>query len=72
MRSQYKSKVKTLHSFIQLLPPLFVKVIEKYLQSTHAPTHRDYTMTVLDIFSVDRCGESEGFLSDLHNRSEKL
>uniref|UniRef100_A0A3B3CSP4 Poly [ADP-ribose] polymerase n=1 Tax=Oryzias melastigma TaxID=30732 RepID=A0A3B3CSP4_ORYME len=43
------------------------KVIEKYLQSTHAPTHRDYTMSVLDIFSVDRCGESEGFLSDLHN-----
>ncbi|RVE60960.1 hypothetical protein OJAV_G00166110 [Oryzias javanicus] len=45
------------------------KVIEKYLQSTHAPTHQDYTMTVLDIFSVDRCGESEGFLSDLHNRT---
>uniref|UniRef100_A0A3B3IM99 Poly [ADP-ribose] polymerase n=1 Tax=Oryzias latipes TaxID=8090 RepID=A0A3B3IM99_ORYLA len=45
------------------------KVIEKYLQSTHAPTHRDYGMTVLDIFSVDRDGESESFLSDLHNRT---
>uniref|UniRef100_A0A673LLN1 Poly [ADP-ribose] polymerase n=1 Tax=Sinocyclocheilus rhinocerous TaxID=307959 RepID=A0A673LLN1_9TELE len=27
------------------------KVIEKYLQSTHAPTH-DYTMTILNIFIV--------------------
>lgn len=45
------------------------QVIEKYLQSTHAPTHRDYTMTVLDIFSVDRDGESSNFLSNLHNRT---
>lgn len=45
------------------------QVIEKYLQSTHAPTHRDYTMTVLDIFSVDRDGESSNFLSNVHNRT---
>uniref|UniRef100_A0A3P8TZN4 Poly [ADP-ribose] polymerase n=1 Tax=Amphiprion percula TaxID=161767 RepID=A0A3P8TZN4_AMPPE len=45
------------------------QVIEKYLQSTHAPTHCDYTMTVLDIFSVDRDGESSNFLSNLHNRT---
>ncbi|KAM8728239.1 poly [ADP-ribose] polymerase 2 [Acanthopagrus schlegelii] len=45
------------------------KVIEKYLQSTHAPTHSDYNMTVLDIFSVDRDGESNSFLSQLHNRT---
>uniref|UniRef100_A0A673B566 Poly [ADP-ribose] polymerase n=1 Tax=Sphaeramia orbicularis TaxID=375764 RepID=A0A673B566_9TELE len=45
------------------------QVIEKYLQSTHASTHRDYTMTVLDIFSVDRAGESDNFLSQLHNRT---
>lgn len=44
-------------------------VIEKYLQSTHAPTHRDYTMTILDIFSVDRDGESNNFLSNIHNRT---
>uniref|UniRef100_A0A8C9ZR94 Poly [ADP-ribose] polymerase n=1 Tax=Sander lucioperca TaxID=283035 RepID=A0A8C9ZR94_SANLU len=44
-------------------------VIEKYLQSTHAPTHHDYTMTVLDIFSVDRDGESNNFLSEMHNRT---
>ncbi|XP_042353244.1 poly [ADP-ribose] polymerase 2 [Plectropomus leopardus] len=44
-------------------------VIEKYLQSTHASTHRDYTMTLLDIFSVDRDGESNNFISQLHNRT---
>uniref|UniRef100_UPI0025AE271C poly [ADP-ribose] polymerase 2 n=1 Tax=Doryrhamphus excisus TaxID=161450 RepID=UPI0025AE271C len=44
------------------------KVIEKYLQSTHAPTHCDYTMSVLDIFTVDRDGERDHFLSQIHNR----
>lgn len=48
--------------------PLCVQVIERYLQSTHAPTHCDYTMKVLDMFSVDRVGESDNFLSNLHNR----
>ncbi|XP_067330338.1 poly [ADP-ribose] polymerase 2 isoform X2 [Channa argus] len=45
------------------------KVIEKYLQSTHATTHNDYTMTILDIFSVDRDREGKNFLSQLHNRT---
>uniref|UniRef100_A0A1A8IMU4 Poly [ADP-ribose] polymerase n=1 Tax=Nothobranchius kuhntae TaxID=321403 RepID=A0A1A8IMU4_NOTKU len=45
------------------------KVIEKYLQSTHASTHSDYSMTVLDVFSVDRDRESDNFLSQLHNRT---
>lgn len=45
------------------------KVIEQYLHTTHAPTHCDYTMTVLDIFSVDRDGESNSFLSQLSNRT---
>lgn len=45
------------------------QVIERYLHTTHAPTHSDYTMTVLDMFSVDRQGESDGFLSQLHNRT---
>lgn len=45
------------------------QTIVKYLHSTHASTHRDYTMTVLDIFSVDRQGESDNFLQDIHNRT---
>ncbi|XP_062386566.1 poly [ADP-ribose] polymerase 2 [Sardina pilchardus] len=44
------------------------QVIEKYLQSTHASTHSDYTMNVLDIFAVEREGENNSFLSQLHNR----
>ncbi|KAL6103827.1 parp2 [Pungitius sinensis] len=45
------------------------KVVEKYLHSTHASTHCDYTMTLLDIFSVDREGERNNFLSQMHNRT---
>ncbi|XP_017327105.1 poly [ADP-ribose] polymerase 2 [Ictalurus punctatus] len=45
------------------------QVIVKYLLSTHADTHNDYTMTVLDIFSVERDGEKDNFLPDLHNRT---
>uniref|UniRef100_A0A1A8FAE9 Poly [ADP-ribose] polymerase n=2 Tax=Nothobranchius korthausae TaxID=1143690 RepID=A0A1A8FAE9_9TELE len=45
------------------------KVIEQYLQSTHASTHSDYSMTVLDVFSVDRDRESDHFLTQLHNRT---
>ncbi|XP_077581070.1 poly [ADP-ribose] polymerase 2 [Stigmatopora nigra] len=43
-------------------------VIEKYMNSTHASTHNTYTMNVLDIFAVDRHGESSQFLSNIHNR----
>ncbi|XP_055007498.1 poly [ADP-ribose] polymerase 2 isoform X2 [Boleophthalmus pectinirostris] len=64
---QYRS----LHCGLQPLDPNAneYKVIERYLQTTHASTHKDYTMTILDIFSVDREGESEHFLKDLHNRT---
>ncbi|XP_051725974.1 poly [ADP-ribose] polymerase 2 [Ctenopharyngodon idella] len=44
------------------------KVIEKYLQSTHAPTHTDYTMTILDIFAVEKEGEKDIFHSEMKNR----
>ncbi|XP_065728126.1 poly [ADP-ribose] polymerase 2 isoform X2 [Phocoena phocoena] len=44
------------------------KVISQYLQSTHAPTHSDYTMTLLDVFEVEKEGEKEAFREDLHNR----
>ncbi|XP_030220283.1 poly [ADP-ribose] polymerase 2 [Gadus morhua] len=45
------------------------QTVSSYLQSTHAPTHSEYTMSVLDIFSVDRQGESEKFLSGMHNKT---
>lgn len=45
-------------------------MISQYLQSTHAPTHSDYTMTLLDVFEVEKEGEKEAFRDDLHNRSQ--
>lgn len=64
---QYRS----LHCQLQPLAPggHEYQVIEKYLQTTHAPTHSDYTMSILDIFSVEREGERDSFLSHLHNRT---
>ncbi|XP_068953805.1 poly [ADP-ribose] polymerase 2 isoform X2 [Petaurus breviceps papuanus] len=44
------------------------KVISQYLHSTHAPTHKDYTMTLLDVFEVEKEGENEAFRKDLPNR----
>lgn len=49
---------------------LFSQIISQYLQSTHAPTHSDYTMTLLDVFEVEKEGEKEAFKEDLHNRSQ--
>ncbi|XP_056384553.1 poly [ADP-ribose] polymerase 2 isoform X2 [Hyla sarda] len=43
------------------------QLIENYLLSTHAPTHNDYTMTLLNVFRVQK--ETEGsFREDLPNR----
>ncbi|KAM9066663.1 poly [ADP-ribose] polymerase 2 isoform X1 [Sarcophilus harrisii] len=44
------------------------KVISQYLHSTHAPTHNDYTMTLLEVFEVEKEGENEAFRKDLPNR----
>ncbi|XP_067870541.1 poly [ADP-ribose] polymerase 2 isoform X2 [Heterodontus francisci] len=43
------------------------KVIEKYLQSTHASTHNDYTMKLLEVFDVEKEGEKDQFRTDLGN-----
>ncbi|XP_061695954.1 poly [ADP-ribose] polymerase 2 isoform X2 [Syngnathoides biaculeatus] len=61
---------RSLNCLLEPLDPVSqeYKVIEKYLQSTHAATHCDYTMTVMDVFAVDRDGESGHFLSHIHNR----
>lgn len=47
-------------------------MISQYLQSTHAPTHSDYTMTLLEVFEVEKEGEREAFREDLHNRWVQL
>uniref|UniRef100_UPI00253FF485 poly [ADP-ribose] polymerase 2 isoform X1 n=1 Tax=Euleptes europaea TaxID=460621 RepID=UPI00253FF485 len=42
------------------------QVLERYLLSTHAPTHKDYTMTLLEAFVLNK--EGFAFRSDLPNR----
>ncbi|XP_054848409.1 poly [ADP-ribose] polymerase 2 isoform X2 [Eublepharis macularius] len=42
------------------------QVLERYLLSTHAPTHKDYTMTLLEVFVLNKEGST--FRSDLPNR----
>uniref|UniRef100_A0A452GNK4 Poly [ADP-ribose] polymerase n=1 Tax=Gopherus agassizii TaxID=38772 RepID=A0A452GNK4_9SAUR len=44
------------------------QVLERYLLSTHAPTHRDYSMELLEAFTVHRAGEPP-FRSSLPNRT---
>ncbi|UJR15000.1 hypothetical protein I4U23_001977 [Adineta vaga] len=43
------------------------KLIEKYLQSTHATTHQQYKMQIEDIFSIEREGEQTAF-NDIGNK----
>ncbi|KAJ6651866.1 hypothetical protein lerEdw1_015971, partial [Lerista edwardsae] len=46
------------------------QVLESYLLSTHAPTHRDYTMTLLEAFALNKESTTPAspFRSDLPNR----
>jgi len=43
------------------------KLIEQYLQSTHATTHQQYKMQIEEIFEVEKEGEKESF-NDLGNK----
>lgn len=42
-------------------------IINKYLQSTHAPTHQQYKMQIEEIFEIDRENEKNDF-KDVGNR----
>jgi poly [ADP-ribose] polymerase len=43
------------------------KLIDKYLQSTHATTHQQYKMQIEEIFEVEREGEKQTF-NDIGNK----
>ena len=47
------------------LPSL--QLIEKYVHQTHAKTHNHYTLTVQEVFNMDKHGENEKF-KDVGNR----
>eukprot|EP00828_Plagiopyla_frontata_P032895 TRINITY_DN4278_c0_g1_i1.p2 TRINITY_DN4278_c0_g1~~TRINITY_DN4278_c0_g1_i1.p2 ORF type:complete len:213 (-),score=36.17 TRINITY_DN4278_c0_g1_i1:546-1184(-) len=42
------------------------KIIQKYLENTHAPTHTAYTLEIIDIFKVDRENESKKIQNRYH------
>ncbi|XP_032092860.1 poly [ADP-ribose] polymerase 2 isoform X2 [Thamnophis elegans] len=44
------------------------KVLERYLLSTHAPTHKTYKMTLIEAFEVNKKCLEAGFRFDLPNR----
>jgi hypothetical protein len=46
------------------------KLIEKMTYDTHGPTHTDYKLKIVDIFTVEREGESEKYSksSSIHNK----
>ncbi|CAL1292483.1 unnamed protein product [Larinioides sclopetarius] len=45
-------------------------LVEKYLKNTHAPTHNQYILDLLEVFRVNRHGESENYrkFKGLHNK----
>ena len=48
---------------------LLFETVQRYAQQTHAPTHDQYTLEIVDVFAVERSGESERFASSLANRT---
>ncbi|MCP9257339.1 Parp protein [Dirofilaria immitis] len=44
------------------------KIVDNYLQWTHAPTHNMYQMRIHNLYAVNRNGEQEQFMFDLGNR----
>ncbi|KAH0626286.1 hypothetical protein JD844_001196 [Phrynosoma platyrhinos] len=44
---------------------------KRYLSSTHAPTHKDYTMTLMEVFVLKKesAGSDSAFRSELPNRA---
>ncbi|XP_062190383.1 poly [ADP-ribose] polymerase 1 [Phragmites australis] len=47
------------------------KLVERYLQNTHAPTHKDWSLELEDVFSLDRDGELNKYSrykNNLHNK----
>lgn len=46
------------------------KLIEEYVQNTHAPTHSEYKLKIIEIFKLSRKGELERYAkhSSLNNR----
>jgi len=49
-----------------------VNMINKYIQNTHAKTHNTYSLEVLEVFGVDREGETENYHDFSTNENRML
>ena len=47
-------------------------LIEQYLRNTHAATHRQYSLELLDVFEVEREGEAERFAAHASDPNRML
>jgi poly [ADP-ribose] polymerase len=43
------------------------KLVTEYITNTHAPTHSSYCLKVLDIFEIDREGETDRYKPEIPN-----
>ncbi|XP_033626574.1 poly [ADP-ribose] polymerase 2-like isoform X2 [Asterias rubens] len=57
--SQYHSLKCTMKSLEKTHPDF--KMIQQYVQNTHAKTHNQFKMQVSDVFEIDKEGEAENF-----------
>jgi hypothetical protein len=48
------------------------KLVERYLQNTHAKTHSGYTLTLVDLFTLSRQGEAERYKKHESNSNRML
>ena len=47
--------------------PHILQTVKKYLENTHAATHNQYSLEILDLFDLDKDGEAKRFI-DVGNR----
>ena len=64
---EYYLKLKCGISPIERTDPLFA-ILETYARNTHTKLHRTYSLTILEIYELDKEGEDARFQKDLHNR----
>ena len=43
-------------------------IIQKYTQNTHATTHNQYKMQILDVFAFKNCQQNQNTFKDVGNR----
>lgn len=48
------------------------KLVEKYLLNTHAPTHKDWSLELEEVFALDRAGEADKYAPQRDKLNNKM